>query len=124
MSPTVFKVQEHSLACSHIREYPLATADTAEDVLSLAIKQYTPLDNPSPQKGDVTIIAAHANGFPKELYEPLWEEMYVRLKAGGVRIRAIWIADVAHQGQSSVLNEDILGNDREFCGIPDIPLIL
>jgi hypothetical protein len=114
MSTSTFEVQEHTLACSHIREYPLATADTTEDVLSLAIKQYTPLDNSSPQKGDVTIIAAHANGFPKELYEPLWDEVYARLKAGGVRVRGIWIADVAHQGQSGVLNEDVLGNDREF----------
>ena len=53
------------LPCSYIREYPLATADGQEDTLHLAIKQYTPLDNLSPQKGDVTIIAAHANGFPK-----------------------------------------------------------
>lgn len=34
------------------------------------IKQYIPLDNPDPQLGDVTIVAAHAAGFPKELYEP------------------------------------------------------
>jgi hypothetical protein len=36
-----------------------------EDVLYLAVKQYTPLSNPNPQSGDVTIIGAHANGFPK-----------------------------------------------------------
>jgi hypothetical protein len=33
--------------------------------LHLAVKQYIPLDNPNPQPGDVTILAAHANGFPK-----------------------------------------------------------
>ena len=131
MSASVFRVQEHPLPCSYIREYPLATADGQEDTLHLAIKQYTPLDNLSPQKGDVTIIGAHANGFPKviesslwvcrevadsslqELYEPMWDEMYKQLKASGIRIRSIWIADVAHQGQSSVLNENKLGNDRE-----------
>lgn len=48
----------------------------------------------------------------KELYEPLWEEIYARSKANGFRIRSIWMADVAHQGQSSVINEDRLGNDR------------
>lgn len=48
----------------------------------------------------------------QELYEPLWEEIYARSKANGFRIRSIWMADVAHQGQSSVLNEDLLGNDR------------
>jgi hypothetical protein len=32
----------------------------------------------------------------------------------GFRIRSIWIADVAHQGMSGVLNEDRLGNDRKI----------
>ncbi|KAI5245960.1 hypothetical protein E4T42_06580 [Aureobasidium subglaciale] len=112
MSLSTFSIKEHTLPCSYIREYPLATADDQEDTLYLAIKQYTPLDNLTPQKGDVTIIAAHANGFPKELYEPLWDEMYSRMRASGIKIRSIWISDVAHQGQSSVLNEDKLGNDR------------
>jgi hypothetical protein len=65
MSISTFRIQEHTLPCAYIREYPFATADSQEDTLHLAIKQYTPLDNLSPQKGDVTIIAAHANGFPK-----------------------------------------------------------
>jgi hypothetical protein len=65
MSTSVFKVHEHTLPCTYIREYPLATVDSQEDTLHLAIKQYTPLDNLAPQKGDVTVIAAHANGFPK-----------------------------------------------------------
>jgi hypothetical protein len=71
MSVSVFRVNEHTLPCSYIREYPLATADGQEDTLHLAIKQYTPLDNLSPQKGDVTIIGAHANGFPKVIESSL-----------------------------------------------------
>jgi hypothetical protein len=50
----------------------------------------------------------------QELYEPLWDEMHSRLRASGIKIRGIWIADVAQQGQSSVINENILGNDRKF----------
>lgn len=50
--------------------------------------------------------------FAQELYEPLWEELLARSKANGFRIRSIWMADVAHQGQSGVLNEHLLGNDR------------
>jgi len=69
MSSTIFSLQEHTLPCCHIREYPLATADTQEDILQLAIKQYTPNDNANPQPGDVTIIGAHANGFPKVLIQ-------------------------------------------------------
>lgn len=113
MSSSVFRVIEHSVNAQHIREYPAATAGRQEDVLQLAVKQYVPLSNPDPKPGDLSIIGAHANGFPKELYEPLWEEINHRLKAKGVSIRGIWIADVAHQGLSGVVNETKLGNDRK-----------
>ena len=51
----------------------------------------------------------------QELYEPLWEALYHKSKEAGFQIRGIWIADVAHQGASSVLNENKLGNDRKQC---------
>jgi len=111
MTSKVFQIKEHVLPSSYIREYPLATAETQEDSLQLAIKQYIPKDNPSPQPGDITIIGAHANAFPKELYEPLWIELHSRLKTQNLRIRSIWIVDVAWQGASSTLNEKMLGND-------------
>ena len=60
-----FRVVEHIVPAQHIREYPRATANEQEDVLHLAVKQYIPHDNPNPQDGDVTILGAHANGFPK-----------------------------------------------------------
>lgn len=47
------------------------------------------------------------------MYEPLWDEMYKKSKNGGFAIRSIWIADVAQQGMSYVLNENNLGNDRK-----------
>ncbi|KLO85796.1 host-specific AK-toxin Akt2 [Fusarium fujikuroi] len=80
----------------------------------LAVKQYVPHDNPNPQPGDVTIIGAHANGFPKELYEPLWDELYDRARQQDLRIRSIWIADVWNQGQSGAINERVLGNDLSW----------
>ncbi len=39
--------------------------------------------------------------------------MYDKSKKGNFAIRSIWIADVASQGKSYVLNEENLGNDRE-----------
>ena len=60
-----FRVVDHVVECQHIREYPGATAHEQEEELHLAVKQYIPIDNPNPQPGDVTILAAHANGFPK-----------------------------------------------------------
>lgn len=131
-----FNIQKHSIPASHIREYPRATADGQEDALHLAIKQYTPLHSSSKSQNSVTIIGAHANGFPKvipstftcalefelifdqELYEPLWDDLYERLQLKGVHISSIWIADVAHQGDSGVLNEDLLGNDPSWYDHP------
>jgi hypothetical protein len=65
MRNSLFEIKEHTLECQHIREYARATAESQVSVLHLAIKQYIPLDNPNPKEGDVTIIGAHANGFPK-----------------------------------------------------------
>ena len=114
MSQTFFRVQTHYVNASHIRQYPHAVAGDQEDALKIALKQYTPLDNPTPRSGDVTIIAGHANGVGKELYEPLWDDLYhVSKQTGTFRIRGIWMADVAWQGESGVMNEQKLGNDRE-----------
>ncbi|KAI9775658.1 MAG: hypothetical protein M1839_000983 [Geoglossum umbratile] len=128
MSTRFFRVQEHTVPCQYIREYPGATEIAQEDVLELAVKQYTPLDNQSPAPGDITIIGSHGNGFPKvlglmlrnskELYEPLWDEMLIRSRKHGFRIRSIWIADVSHQGQSGVLNEDRMGDDVSLLDHP------
>ncbi|KAL8694363.1 MAG: hypothetical protein Q9218_001000 [Villophora microphyllina] len=106
-----FEIQSHVLDGQYIREYPAATADSQEDTLKLHINQYTPANRPSCPDGAVTIIGAHANGFPKELYEPFWEDMCRSAERKGLPIRSIWMADVAHQGKSGVLNEDKLGND-------------
>lgn len=62
---TLFDIKEHVVDAQHIREYPRATANSQEDVLQLAVKQYIPKDNPNPKPGDITIIASHANGFVK-----------------------------------------------------------
>ena len=118
MSPSVFRVQEHTIPCQYIREYPGATLDNQEDDLLLHVKQYIPLDQSNSQASAITIIGAHANGFPKELYEPLWDDLFRTLKKQGLAIKGIWIADVAHQGMSGVLNEDKLGNDPSWYDHP------
>lgn len=109
-----FRIVEHRIPCQYIREYPRALARSQEDILHLAVKQYVPLSNPTPSPGDITIVAATANGFTKELYEPLWEDLEASMADKGLKIRGIWIADVAHQGESSVVNEEKLGNDPSW----------
>ena len=66
MSGEIFNLQEHIIPCQHIREYPDATSGDQEAVLQLCVKQYIPKDQVQALASDaVTIIAAHANGFPK-----------------------------------------------------------
>ncbi|KAK6387539.1 hypothetical protein LTS17_000808 [Exophiala oligosperma] len=109
-----FRVLEHIVPAQHTRHWPRGTEIGYENSLKLAVKQYVPLRNPNPSPGDITFIAAHANGFPKELYGPLFEDLYEELSKLGRKIRAIWIADIVHQGQSGVLNENALGNDPNW----------
>ncbi|KAL4898168.1 Alpha/beta hydrolase family-domain-containing protein [Aspergillus ambiguus] len=106
-----FHVIEHVVPCQHIRQYPAATVRKQEDILHLAVKQYIPIDNPSPKAGDVTFVTVPGNGFGKELYEPIWHELHGRAKNQGFRIRSIWAADLAQQGQSGLINAGRLGLD-------------
>jgi hypothetical protein len=78
-----FRVVQYVVQGSHTREYPHATTNSDNDVPRLAVKQYIPLDNPDPKPGDVTIIAAHANGVPRELYEPLWDDILEKSQQNG-----------------------------------------
>ena len=100
-----------------MRQYPRATSQLDEDELYLAVKQYVPRAKPlgNDQKSTgITIVACHANGAPKELYEPFWDALYEYMqKESGTHILSIWIADVFNQGQSGILNEEKLGNERE-----------
>lgn len=66
-----FRVVEHTVRCQPVRERPGAVKPGYENQLRLAVKQYIPKDNPSPQGSDVTLIGAHANSFPKVIYYPL-----------------------------------------------------
>ncbi|EXJ92588.1 hypothetical protein A1O3_01140 [Capronia epimyces CBS 606.96] len=109
-----FRVIEHVVPAQHTRRWPRGTEVGYENALRLAVKQYVPKTNPEPQPGDITFIATHGNGFPKEMYEPMFDDLEDKMNGLGRKIRAIWIADMAHQGQSFVLNEDILGNDPNW----------
>ncbi|PHH86166.1 hypothetical protein CDD83_10635 [Cordyceps sp. RAO-2017] len=109
-----FNIIEHTICAAHIREYPRATARSQDVALLQHVKQYVPKDNPTPRKGDITIVGAHGVGYPKELYEPLWDDLQRQLRARGIRIRSIWVADAPWQCYSGLLNEGDLGNDPSW----------
>ncbi|KAL4936609.1 hypothetical protein BDV06DRAFT_227729 [Aspergillus oleicola] len=108
-----FTVEEHVIESQHVREYPRATKP-GSTALKLVVKKYTPTSNPNPSQNDLTIIGAHGSGYPKEMYEPIWEGVYSRLNVHGIRIRAIWIADAVNQNASGMLNERTLGSDPSW----------
>jgi len=114
MSASYFNVLEHTIPCQHIREYPGGTKTRQEEVLQLAIKQYQPLLSDRSVNDAVTIIATHSNGFPKEAYEPLWDDLLQFSRKRGFRIRNIWIADMSNQGASGVMNENLQGDDPSY----------
>lgn len=112
-----FHIIEHTIEGQHIREYPHGTKKSVkqETPLHLAIKQYVPLDLPTPIPDNaITIIGAPGNGTQKELYEPVWEDLYAQLKQKQIPLRGIWVADVSNQGASGVLNEYVQG-DQSMC---------
>ncbi|KAI7512033.1 toxin biosynthesis protein-like protein [Hortaea werneckii] len=118
-----FQVKTHRFPGQHIRQYPGATRHFEEDILELEAKQYIPLSNPHPKPGDITILATHAVSFPKELYEPLWDDLLSHTNHGetadiAFRIRSIWVVDASNQGASGVLNEQVQGDDPSFFDLP------
>ena len=112
MSPP-FVVREHVFDGQHIRQYAAALSTNQEDALQLHAKSYTPREvDDGSIEGDFTVIAYHANAFPKECYEPFFEALYSRLKLDHkLTIGSIWIADQAFQNKSAGLNDERLGND-------------
>ena len=68
MSTIKFKVEDHTIPCQHIRE-EFITSSESDPKWHMQVKQYTPLCNPSPKEGDITIIASQGNGFPSVRYQ-------------------------------------------------------
>ena len=120
-----FKVLRHVIDGQHIRHNLGGFASDTEPV-KLEVKQYVPLSNPDPKPGDVTVIATHAAGFTKELYEPMFAALLDRSATGfehpsqpgktkpRFRIRGIWMADLYNMGYSGLLNSERLGNAPNY----------
>ncbi|RAH48600.1 toxin biosynthesis protein [Aspergillus brunneoviolaceus CBS 621.78] len=104
-----FKIIEHAIPCSCIREYHHQVK--TDRPLQLESKQYIALNNSNHSQDGISIIAGHANGTRKECYEPLWDELMTSFEG---KNKAIWFADCSNQGASGVLNEDNFGDDPNW----------
>ncbi|KAJ5088037.1 hypothetical protein N7456_011653 [Penicillium angulare] len=111
-----FKIISHLITVPPFREYPHAIIDEKKGVY-LSVKQYIPrqdIEYPSSNADPITIIANAGLGFIKEIYEPLFAEIYHRAKEAKLRIKSIWIADMFNLGESAIANLDNLGCDATW----------
>lgn len=101
-------VKRHVCKASHPRAFRRCV-NLPTDRLDLVVNEYVS-NKIEEQKHGLSVLFAHANGLPKELYEPFFKFLLTLLKMEGVPVRSIWAPDVAHQGESGVCNEDKLGD--------------
>ena len=110
MSSTKFEVAKHIFLGQHIRHYAGATRNSDDAAQYLEAKQYTPRSSKNSTDG-ITIISTCAISFPKEMYEPLFDELLQCCEQQGLRIRSIWSVDKSDHGASGILNERTQGDD-------------
>ncbi|KAI9685308.1 MAG: hypothetical protein M1822_004681 [Bathelium mastoideum] len=107
MSDGPWIIKEYVIPAAHRRSLPRGLKDEESGQLRLHVKQWTPKANGSPQSGDATIVFAHGVGSSKESYEVFFEHLVQHHP----RIRSIFAMDVAHHGQSYMLNKAVIGDE-------------
>ncbi|KAF2491918.1 alpha/beta-hydrolase [Lophium mytilinum] len=103
-------VTNHVIPASWPRGFARGVRDEESGRLRLAVNEYVPRANMSPQPGDVTFLFAHGTGSTKESYEPFFDDVLTRFP----RIRAIWAFDIAWHGASYLLNEHVIGDEPDW----------
>lgn len=79
-------------------------------IIAITPDSVNPLPTSSAQVSpSVNVVITHANGFPKELYEPFIESLFQKCAI----VQAVFISDVVSQGASGCLNAARLGD--EYC---------
>ncbi|SCZ98464.1 BZ3500_MvSof-1268-A1-R1_Chr7-1g09158 [Microbotryum saponariae] len=61
----------------------------------------------------LTLVLGHANGFHKETFEPMLSDLLEQFDSKTRPIGEIWSIDTFNQGDSALLNEDVLGKACE-----------
>ena len=60
------------------------------------------------QEKDLTLVFLHSTGFPKEMWEPIIEELFGGHNGLGTRIREAYAIDCPNHGMAAVLNDGLL----------------
>ncbi|GAA5973819.1 hypothetical protein JCM8115_006010 [Rhodotorula mucilaginosa] len=85
----------------------------AQEQLVVVGNRYRPARTPSNAAGPgLTLVLSHANGFYKEVWEPVLASVLAEIEQRGssLPVEEIWALDCVIQGDSAVLNDDVLGN--------------
>lgn len=116
MSSTKWKVKHHVVPAAHMRGYARGCTDEFSGrPMRLAVKQYVPLSNLAPSKGDVTLVMSGGLGVSKESFEPYFDALLDATEtSGSFRIRGIWMADPWSTGESYRLNTTLVGDDPHW----------
>ena len=109
MDTARWSVQSHVIPAAHTRGTSRGIRPGSRP-LRLAVKQYTPADEVSCGLSALTLVVVHGIGASKESFEPFFDE----LTGCGSPVRAIWIADAVHNGESYELNKDSLGDEIDW----------
>lgn len=119
-----FDVCNRTIRAAHACELCQSSANEREP-LYLSMKQYIPRRKLAGDVVAVTVIAEGCVGFPKEAYEPFFEDLYHELQGRQIDVRSIWIADPVNHVTRAVRNFDNLGNPTYwFDHSRDLPTLL
>lgn len=84
-------------------------ADSGQPQLWGCIQRIVP-DSTQKKGKPITLFLSHANGFHKEIYEPMLESLLAELESNGsdVFVDEIWSLDTFNSGDAGILNRDTL----------------
>ncbi|GAA6052865.1 hypothetical protein JCM3770_004384 [Rhodotorula araucariae] len=96
--------------------HPVSIEDAAEldaqEQLVTVANRYRPATKREGGAPGLTLVFSHANGFYKEVWEPMLATLLARIEVNGrsLPVDEVWGVDCVNQGDAGVLNGDVLGD--------------
>ncbi|KAI1011528.1 hypothetical protein LB504_002217 [Fusarium proliferatum] len=70
----------------------------------LVAKRYIPANQVNKSEQGITLLTLTGMGVPKEMFEPMLEDLLPRLRKSGVKVEEIWAVDMPLSGQTAEAN--------------------
>ncbi|KAF5665632.1 alpha beta hydrolase family domain-containing protein [Fusarium denticulatum] len=70
----------------------------------LVAKRYIPTNQVNKSKQGITLLTLTGMGVPKEMFQPMLEDLLPRLRKSGVKVEEIWAVDMPLSGQTAKAN--------------------